>query len=53
MIRALKAVYWRIKEEIAHHTKYESLLELAMSLGCSYINELNIVGNAHYTSQDH
>ena len=45
----MKIVYWLVKEETAHHTKYESLLQLAVSLECSYINELN-VGGAHYTS---
>ena len=50
VIGALKVVYWLVKEEMAHHTKYESLLQLAVSLGCSYINELNVGGNAHYTS---
>ena len=50
VIGALKVVYWLVKEETAHHTKYESLLQLAVSLGCSYINELNVGGNAHYTS---
>ena len=50
VIGALKIVYWLVKEETAHHTKYESLLQLAVLLGCSYINELNVGGNAHYTS---
>ena len=42
VIGALKVVYRLVKEETAHHTKYESLLQLAVSLGCSYINELNV-----------
>lgn len=33
VIGALKAIYWLTKEDIAHHTKYESLLQLAVLIG--------------------
>ena len=46
---ALKCLYWLAKEETAHHTKFSSLLELGKSLGCSYLSELHIGRNAHYT----
>ena len=47
---ALKCLYWLAKEETAHHTKFSSLLELGKSLGCSYLSELQIGRNTHYTS---
>ena len=40
VIGALKVVYWLVKEEIAYTTKYESLLSLAQSLGCTYLSDL-------------
>ena len=46
LIDALKIVYWLAKEDIAITTKYESLVNLVKSLGCSYFN-----GNATYTSK--
>ena len=42
----LKAVYWLAKEEIAHTTKYVSLIDLAKSFGCDYLKELNVGRNA-------
>ena len=51
MVGALKAVYWLAKEEIAHTTKYASLIDLAKSLGCDYLKELNVGRNATYTSE--
>lgn len=44
-------MYWLAKHEISHSTNFESMLELAVSLGCSYIAELHQGGNAKYTSQ--
>ena len=46
----MKYVYWLAKEETAHYTKFPSLLRLAKFLGCSYLHELDVAGNAHYTS---
>ena len=36
VISALKCLYRLVKEEIAHHTKFGSLLELAKSIGCPW-----------------
>ena len=49
-VGALKIVYWLAKENIAITTKYESLVNLVKSLGCSYLNDLSIVRNVTYTS---
>ena len=37
VVGALKVVYWLAKEELAHTTKYVSLIDLAKSLGCDYL----------------
>ena len=50
VISALKCLYWLVKEEVAHHTKFGSLLELAKSVGCPYLSELNVSKGAKYTS---
>ena len=47
---AFKCLYWLAKEETAHHTKFSSMLELAKSLGCSYLSLLEVGRNASYTS---
>lgn len=47
---AFKCLYCIAKQEIAHHTKCGSLVELGKSLGCSYFNELEVGKNACYTS---
>ena len=36
---------------MAHTTKYESLLDLAIDLGCNYLKELHVAGNATYRSR--
>ena len=48
---AMKVVYWLCKEEVAHTTKYESLVDLAISLGCTYLEELNVSARANYRSR--
>ena len=48
---AFRYMYWLVKEELAHHTKFTSLLGLVKSLGCSYLPELEVGQNARYTSQ--
>ena len=50
IIGALKCVYWLAKEETAHHTKFNSLINLGKSLGCSYLSELQVAKNATYSS---
>ena len=51
LIGGLKCMYWLAKHEIAHTTNFESLLQLAVSLGSTYISELHQGENAKYTSQ--
>ena len=41
LVGALKLLYWLAKEEVAHTTKFNSLKELAIQLGCDYLRELN------------
>ena len=42
---------WLAKHKIAHSMNYESLLEVAVSLGSTYMTELHQGDNAKYTSQ--
>ena len=51
MIGAMKCMYWLCKQEIAHTTKFSDLLDLAKSIGVTYLNDLQKGGNAHYTSE--
>lgn len=39
-------MYWLAKEVVAHTTKFTSLKDLSISLGCDYLHELNIGRNA-------
>ena len=39
------------KREIAHSTNFGPLLELAKSLGVPYLQDLQLGGNAQYTSE--
>ena len=50
LIGALKIVYCLSKEEIALTSKYEAILELTINLGCDYLKELEVGGNARYRS---
>ena len=50
VVGAMKVMYWLAKEEVAHTTKYESLFDLAISLGCNYLKEL-VADNANYRSR--
>ena len=47
---AMKILYWLSKNEVAHFTKFEYLKDLCIELGCTYLKELNVGGNAKYTS---
>ena len=38
LIGALKLMYWLAKEEVAHTTKFSSLKDLAIELGCDYLH---------------
>ena len=37
--------------EISHTTNFGPLLELGKSLGASYLSDIQVSGNAHYTSE--
>ena len=43
-------MYWLVKEEMTHYTKFSSFLELGESLGCAYFNKLEVGKNASYTA---
>ena len=51
LIGALQMMYWLAKEEIAHPTKFASLMDLSTTLRSGYPKELNLGINSHYTSQ--
>ena len=51
LIGAFKMMYWLVKEEVPHTTKFSSLMDLAVQLGSDYLRELNLGKNAHYTSE--
>ena len=44
-------MYWLAKEEVAHTTKFNSLKDLVISLGCDYLRELSLGRNAQYSSE--
>ena len=43
LIGALKVAYWLAKEELAYTTKYELLLNLTQSIGCTYVPERSLL----------
>lgn len=49
MKAAMKCLYWLAKQEIAHTTNFVGLIELVQSLGATYLNDLSLGDNAHYT----
>lgn len=51
MIGALKCLYFLCKNEIPHTTNFVPLLDLAKSVGASYLSDINLGSNAHYTSE--
>ena len=50
-IGALKCMYYLTKREIAHTTKFSPLLELAKSLGATYLQDMTVGQNAKYSSE--
>ena len=48
----LKCMYWCTKEEIAQSTKFPSVVKLAKSLGCEYLDDLRVGRSVHYMSQN-
>ena len=51
LIGSLQILYWLVREEIAHTTTFVSLRDLAIHLDCDYLRDLNLGGNAHYSSE--
>ena len=51
MKAAMRCLYWLAKQEIPHTTTFVELLELVQSLGATYLSDLNLGANAHYTSE--
>ena len=51
LIGALNLIYWLAKQEVAHTTKFNSLKDLAIQLGCDYLRELSLGRNAQYSSE--
>ena len=51
MICAFRCLYWLCKQEIHHTTNFASLLQLGKSLGATYLIDLQVGGNAHYSSE--
>lgn len=51
LIGAFRCLYWLANEEIPHTTHFKSLLELAKTLGCDYLDLLHKGDNVNYTSQ--
>lgn len=50
IIGGFKCLYWLVKHEIAHHTNYPTLLDLADLLGCEYFAKLKIDQRTNYRS---
>jgi hypothetical protein len=51
IIGALHLLYGLAKKEIAHTTKFNSLKDLAIRLGCVYLRELVRSKNVQYSSE--
>ena len=47
MIAAMKCLYFLCENEIPHTTNFVPVLEVAKSLGVTYLCDLNLGGNAH------
>ena len=50
-ISHLKCMHFLAKRKIAHTTKFTALIQLAKSLGSTYLGEYSMGGNIKYTSQ--
>ena len=51
LIGVLNLMYWLAKQEVAHTTKFNSLKDLAIQLGCDYLHEFSLGRNAQYSSE--
>lgn len=43
--------FYCLAKEVAHTTKFHSVKDLVIRLGCDYLHELNLRRNAHYSSE--
>lgn len=43
IIGGFQCLYWLLKHEVAHHTKYPALLDLGKMLGCDYFSKLKVL----------
>jgi hypothetical protein len=48
---AMQCLYWLVKSEVSHTTKYGSLVDAVQYMGCDYFKHLNVAENAKYKSQ--
>ena len=48
---AMQCLYWLVKSEIPHTTKYGSLVDTVQFMGCDYFKHLHQGENAKYKSQ--
>ena len=47
----MQCLYWLVKSEVSHTTKYGSLVDAMQYIGCDYFKHLNQTENAKYKSQ--
>ncbi|XP_038075866.1 uncharacterized protein LOC119743514 isoform X1 [Patiria miniata] len=50
-VTALRLLYWLAKEEVAHTTKFPSLVKLVQQCGVSHLEHLRVGDNAFYQSE--
>ena len=48
---AMQCLYWLVKSEVSHTTKYGSLVDAVQYMGCDYFKHLNQAENAKHKSQ--
>ncbi len=51
VIGALKCLYFLAKNELPHTTKFTSLVDFSINMGCSFMKQLRRGGNASYRSK--
>ena len=52
MLGRFKCLYWLFKEELAHTTKFTSLVHLAKLIGVEYLGSVEKGANVLYTSRE-
>lgn len=48
----MQCLYWLVKSEVSHTTKYSSLVDAVQCMGCDYFKHLNCAENAKHKSQN-